>query len=76
MQTEIQNICSLERTPDDELMCLLWEFIFPMESEVSTRFSLWCVLSLPFSPTYTQNDDDDDDDVYDYDDAKPKEYNT
>ena len=48
-----------------------------MESEVSTRFSLWCVLSLALSLTYTQNDDDDDDedDVYDYDDAKPKEYN-
>ena len=50
-----------------------------MESEVSTRFSLWCVLymSLPLSLTYTQSDDEDDDedDVYDYDDAKPKEYN-
>ena len=48
-----------------------------MESEVSTRFSLWYVLSLPLSLTYTQYDDEDDDedDVYDYDDAKPKEYN-
>ena len=48
-----------------------------MESEVSTSFSLWCVLSLPLSLTYTQYDDEDDDedDVYDYDDAKPKEYN-
>lgn len=47
------------------------------KSEVSTRFSLWCVLSLPLSLTHTQNDDEDDDedDVYDYDDAKPKEYN-
>ena len=76
MQTEIKSIFSLERTPDDELMCLLWEFIFPMESEVSTRFSLWCVLSSPLSLTYTQNEDDDydEDDVYDCDDAKSKEY--